>query len=327
MTSAIVMHATGGPDVLQWEPVEVAGMQAHEVLLRHTAVGVNYHDAYVRSGLYKTLALPGIPGIEAAGVVEAVGKDVQDFKAGDRVAYVTRQYGAYAERRVIAADLLVPLPDAVTDIAAASSLLKALTAQMLVQRVYAVSEGDWVLVHAAAGGVGTLLCQWARHLGAKVIGTVGSAEKVPLAFAAGCHSVVRYREEDFVARVREITGGEGVQVAYDAVGKDTFFGSMECLAPFGHLANYGQASGAVPAFEVSMLFPKSNSLSRPSVFQHVRTPQLLRDAARRYFAACQEGALDIPEGQSLALRDAAKAHALLEDRSRLRPLVLRVDAS
>ncbi len=223
MTSAIVMHATGGPDVLQWEPVEVAGMQAHEVLLRHTAVGVNYHDAYVRSGLYKTLALPGIPGIEAAGVVEAVGKDVQDFKAGDRVAYVTRQYGAYAERRVIAADLLVQLPDAVTDIAAASSLLKGLTAQMLVQRVYAVSEGDWVLVHAAAGGVGTLMCQWARHLGAKVIGTVGSAEKVPLAFAAGCHSVVRYREEDFVARVREITGGAGVQVAYDAVGKDTFF--------------------------------------------------------------------------------------------------------
>lgn len=327
MTSAIVMRTTGGPDVLQWEPIEVAEPQAHEVLLRHTAVGVNYHDAYVRSGLYKTLALPGIPGIEATGVVVAAGRDVRDFKPGDRVAYVTRQYGAYSERRAIAADLLVPLPDGVSDITAASSLLKGLTAQMLVQRVYAVQEGDWVLVHAAAGGVGTLLCQWARHLGANVIGTVGSAEKVPLALAAGCHSVVRYRDEDFVARVREITGNTGVQVAYDAVGKDTFFGSMECLAPFGHLANYGQASGAVPAFEVSMLFPKSNSLSRPSVFQHVRTPALLRDAARRYFAACQEGALDIPESQELPLRDAARAHAMLEDRSRLRSLVLRVDGN
>lgn len=167
MTSAIVMHATGGPDVLQWEAVELAEMQAHEVLLRHTAIGVNYHDTYVRSGLYKTLALPGIPGIEAAGVVEAVGSDVRDFKPGDRVAYVTRQYGAYAQRRVIAADLLVPLPDTMSDLVAASSLLKGLTAQMLVRRVYAVSEGDWVLVHAAAGGVGTLLCQWARHLGAR----------------------------------------------------------------------------------------------------------------------------------------------------------------
>lgn len=327
MTSAIVMRATGGPDVLQWEPIEVAEPQAHEVLLRHAAVGVNYHDAYVRSGLYKTLALPGIPGIEAAGVVEAVGRDVRDFKPGDRVAYVTRLYGAYSERRAIAADLLVPLPDGVSAISAASSLLKGLTAQMLVQRVYAVQKGDWVLVHAAAGGVGTLLCQWARHLGANVIGTVGSAEKAPLALAAGCHSVVRYRDENFVERVREITGGGGVQVVYDAVGKDTFFGSMECLAPFGHLVNYGQASGAVPAFEVSMLFPKSNSLSRPSVFQHVRTPTLLRDAAKRYFAACQEGALHIPESQELPLCDAARAHALLEDRSRLRPLVLRVDGS
>lgn len=323
MTSAIVMRAAGGPEVLQWEPVAVAEPQAHEVVLRHTAIGVNFHDAYVRSGLYKTLALPGIPGIEAAGVVEAVGRDVRDFRPGDRVAYVTRQYGAYAERRVIGADLLVPLPDGMSDVMAASSLLKGLTAQMLVQRVYPIQKGDWVLVHAAAGGVGTLLCQWARHLGANVIGTVGSPEKVPLALAAGCHSVVRYREEDFVARVHEITGGAGVQVAYDAVGKDTFFGSLQCLAPFGHLANYGQASGAVPAFEVSMLFPKSNSLSRPSVFQHVRTPALLREAARRYFDACQEGALDIQESQELPLRDAARAHALLEDRARLRPLVLR----
>lgn len=325
MNSAIVMRTAGGPEVLQWEPVELAEPQAHEVLLRHTAVGVNYHDAYVRSGLYATLSLPGIPGIEAAGVVEAVGPEVRDFKPGDRVAYVTRQYGAYAERRVIDENLLVPLPQGISDITAASSLLKGLTAQMLVKRVYPVQQGDWVLVHAAAGGVGTLLCQWARHLGAQVIGTVGAAEKVPLALAAGCREVVRYREEDFVARVKEITSGAGVQVAYDAVGKDTFFGSLECLASFGHLANYGQASGAVPAFEVSMLFPKSNSLSRPSVFQHVRTPRQLRDAAKCFFDICLEGGLNIQDSLELPLRDAAKAHALLEDRSRLRPLVLRVD--
>ncbi len=323
MANAIVMHAHGGPEVLRWEPVAVPAVQPHEVLLRHTAVGVNYHDAYVRSGLYKTLPLPGIPGIEAAGVVEAVGKDVRDFKPGDRVAYVTRQYGAYSERRTLDANLLVSLPDAISDTMAASSLLKGLTAQMLVQRVYAIQKDDWVLVHAAAGGVGTLLCQWARHLGANVIGTVGSRDKAPLALAAGCHTVVLYREENFVERVREITGGAGVQVAYDAVGKDTFFGSLESLAPFGHLANYGQASGAVPAFEVSILFPKSNSLSRPSVFQHVRTPALLRAAAKSYFDTCVTGALIVPDSLALPLSDAARAHALLEDRTRLRPLVLQ----
>lgn len=327
MASAIVMRTTGGPGVLHWEPVTVPEAQPHEVLLKHTAIGVNYHDAYVRSGLYKTLALPGIPGLEAAGIVEAVGKDVRDFTPGDRVAYVTRQYGAYSEQRTIDANLLVPLPDAVSDTVAASYLLKGLTAQMLVQHVYSVRQGDWVLVHAAAGGVGTLLCQWAKHLGANVIGTVGSADKVPLALAAGCHSVVLYREEDFVARVREITGGAGVQVAYDAVGKDTFFGSLECLAPFGHLANYGQASGPVPAFEVSMLFPKSNALSRPSVFQHVRTPQLLRSAAKRLFDSYLEGGLKIHKSLEFPLRDAAQAHALLEDRSRLQAIVLRVDAN
>jgi len=196
----------------------------------------------------------------------------------------------------------------------------------LVQRVYPIQRGDWVLVHAAAGGVGTFLCQWAMHLGANVIGTIGSADKVPLALAAGCHSAVLYREEDFVARVRAITGGAGVQVAYDAVGKDTFFGSLECLAPFGHLANYGQASGPVPAFEVSILFPKSNALSRPSVFQYVRTPQLLRNAAKCFFETYLEGGLKSHKCLEFPLRDAAQAHALLEDRSRLEALVLRVDA-
>lgn len=323
MPCAIVMRATGGPEVLRLESVAVPPPQAHEVLVRHTAIGVNFHDAYVRSGLYQTLALPGTPGLEAVGVVEAVGPAVSGLRPGDRVAYVSKSYGAYAEQRSIAADALVPLPAGIEDEVVAASLLKGLTAQVLVESVYPVRAGDWVLVHAAAGGVGSLLCQWASRLGAQVIGTVGSAQKVAAAHAAGCAHVILYREEDFVARVREITAGEGVQVAYDAVGKDTFFGSLECLAPCGHLANFGQASGPVPPFEVSRLFPRSNSLSRPSMFQHLRTPQRLRDAAGSLFQAFSQGRLQAPACQTFALRDAAQAHEALESRDRTQAIVLK----
>lgn len=323
MSCAIVMRATGGPEVLRFESVAVPPPQAHEVLVHHTAIGVNFHDAYVRSGLYQTLPLPGIPGLEAVGVVKAVGSAVSGLRPGDRVAYLTKSYGAYAEQRCIAADALVPLPAGMEDEVAATSLLKGLTAQVLVESVYPVRAGDRVLVHAAAGGVGSLLCQWASHLGAQVIGTVGSAQKVAAAHAAGCAHVILYREEDFVARVREITAGEGVQVAYDAVGKDTFFGSLECLAPCGHLANFGQASGPVPPFEVSRLFPRSNSLSRPSVFQHLRTPQKLRDAADSLFRAFSQGVLQAPACLAFALRDAALAHEALESRDRTQAIVLK----
>lgn len=323
MPSAIVMHTIGGPEVLQLESVDVPPPHSHEVLIRHTAIGVNYHDAYVRSGLYRTLPLPGIPGMEAVGVVEAVGTAVTDFQCGDRVAYLTKGYGAYAEQRTIDASTLVSLPTNVSDDVAASALLKGLTAQVLVESVYAVRANDWVLVHAAAGGVGSLLCQWASHLGANVIGTVGSQQKVAVAIAAGCSHVILYREEDFVDRVRQITGGEGVQVAYDAVGKDTFFGSLECLAPCGHLANFGQASGQVPPFEVSRLFPKSNSLSRPSVFQHLRTTQKLRNAANSLFRAFSQGVLQAPASVIFPLRDAAQAHWELESRDRTQSILLK----
>lgn len=323
MPCAIVMRATGGPEVLRFESVTVPPPQAHEVLVRHTAIGVNFHDAYVRSGLYQTLALPGIPGLEAVGVVEAVGSAVSGLRPGDRVAYVTKSYGAYAEQRCIAANALVPLPEGIEDEVAATSLLKGLTAQVLVESVYPVRTGDRVLVHAAAGGVGSLLCQWASHLGAQVIGTVGSAQKVAAAHAAGCAHVILYREEDFVTRVREITAGEGVQVAYDAVGKDTFFGSLECLAPCGHLANFGQASGPVPPFEVSRLFTRSNSLSRPSVFQHLRTPQKLNDAARNLFQAFEQGVLQAPAYLTFPLCEAARAHEALELRNRTLSIVLK----
>ena len=322
MNSAIVMRATGGPEVLRLEPTDLPALQPGEVRVRHTAIGVNFHDAYVRSGLYKTLPLPGVPGLEAAGVVDAVGAQVQDFRPGDRVAYVTRQYGAYSQMRNIDADLLVPLPDDVSDTVAASSLLRGLTARMLVQSDYAVQPGDWVLVHAAAGGVGRLLCQWAAQIGARVIGSVGSEQKIPLAMEAGCHSVVLTDAPDFAARVLQLTGGEGVQVAYDAIGKDTFFISLDCLAPCGHLSNYGQSSGAVPAFEVARLFPKSNSVSRPSIFQHVRNKQLLRQSATAFFNAYSEGLLRIDDCLKVPLADANIAHQQLENRQRTQTIVL-----
>lgn len=323
MSNAIVMHATGGPEVLRFEPVEVPSPKPGEVLLRHTAVGVNFHDVYVRSGLYDTLKLPGVPGLEGVGVVEAVGEGVSRFQPGDRVAYFTRSYGGYSERRVIDQDLLVPLPANVAEDIAASTFLRGLTALVLVQQVYRVHAGDRVLVHAAAGGVGLLLCQWARNLGAQVIGTVSTPEKAEAARAAGCEHVIRYTQEDFVTRVREITGSEGVQVAYDSVGKDTFLGSLECLAPCGHLANFGQSSGPVAPFLVSQLFPKSNSLSRPSVFQHLRTPQKLRDAAADLFQALGSGALKVETPISFALRDAPRAHEALQSRERTRSVIMK----
>lgn len=322
MPHAIVMRTPGGPEVLQLEPVTVGAPQPHEVRLRHTAIGVNFHDVYVRSGLYQTLKLPGIPGIEAVGVVQELGSAVTGLRTGDRVAYMTRQYGAYAQERTIAADLLVPLPEGISDGVAASSFLKGLTAQVLVRTVYPVQAGDWVLVHAAAGGVGSLLCQWASQLGARVIGTVGSAEKIALAEAAGCRHVINYREENFVQRVKTLTAGGGVQVAYDSVGKDTFLGSLECLAPCGHLANFGQSSGPIAPIEVSMLFAKSNVLSRASVFQHVRTPALLQRAAIQLFEAMLNSTLHIAPSMEFALADAAAAHTALQARERTQSIVL-----
>lgn len=324
MPSAIVLHQAGPPENLKFEPVPVSALMPGEIRIRHTAVGVNFHDIYVRSGLYKTLTLPGIPGIEGVGVVVEVGSDVQHLNTGDRVAYIYTGYGAYSEERTLPAELALPLPTGLDDRMVAATLLKGLTAQVLLHEVYAVKAGDWVLVHAAAGGVGSLLCQWASHLGAQVIGTVGSEHKVELARRNGCHHVIQYRHEDFVARVNDITNGEGVQVAYDAVGKDTFLGSLACLASCGHLANYGQASGPVPPFEVSALFPKSNSLSRPSVFQHLRTPAKLRAATAALFQALQDGILQPGHIATFKLAEAAQAHHEMESRSRQGSVILTI---
>lgn len=322
MPRAIVLRDPGNPSALRMEEVAVGEPGASELRVRQTAVGVNFHDIYVRNGLYKTLPLPGIPGIEAAGVVTAVGPGVDEFRIGDRIGYVTAGYGAYASERLLPATLAIKLPHWLDDQVAASVLVRGLTVEMLTRMVHRVQPGDRVLVHAAGSGVGRMLCQKLRDIGAHVIGTAGSDEKAAAARAAGCEQVILYRTEDFVPRVCEITEGRGVHVAYDAVGKDTFMGSMECLALRGHLINFGQASGPVPPLEVSRLAVRSNALSRPILF-HYLTDRAERDTlATGLFDALARGVLSVERTQALPLAEAGTAHELLENRKANGPLIL-----
>ena len=315
MTKAIVIRAHGGPEQLQIEDVAVGEPAPGELRVRQAAIGVNFHDCYVRSGLYKTLVLPGVPGIEGAGVVEAVGPGVTDFAAGDRIGYVAASYGSYAEARLLPAALAVRLPDDMTEETAAAVFVKGLTAAFLVLRTHRILPGQTILVHAAAGGVGQLLCQWASHLGATVIGTVGSSEKAVLARKCGCAHTILSREEDFVSRAKEITGGRGVDVAYDSVGRDTFAGSLAALALRGHLINFGQSSGPVDPFSVSNLSARSNSLTRPILFHYIATRAELEALAGELFAALSGGILQVGEPRRFALAEAADAHRALEARA------------
>ena len=312
---AIVMRETGGPEVLRFESVSVAAPGPDEIRLRQTAINVNFHDTYVRTGLYKTLSLPGIPGLDAVGVVEAMGTGVKGLKLGDRVAYITQAYGAYAQQRLITADLVLPVPDDIDDRTAAATLLRGLTVQMLLAKVHPLKAGEVYLVHAAAGGVGRLLCQWATHLGAYVIGTAGSARKAALALQSGCKQVILYRQENFAQRVFELTNGRGVDAVFDSVGKDTFSGSLECLALRGHLINFGQSSGPVEPLAVSRLAQKSNTLSRPLLFHYIEIPAERSEMAEQVFKALRSGIIAADIGQQFALRDAAQAHRALEARS------------
>lgn len=314
MTMAILLREHGGPEVLRAEDVPVGAPGPGELRVRQTAIGVNFHDCYVRSGLYRTLALPGIPGIEAAGVVEAVGPGVAGFAPGDRIGYVTNAYGAYAAERLLPAALALRLPEGVTERIAASTLLKGLTARMLIHEVHRVGPGQTILVHAAAGGVGRLLCQWASRLGATVIGTVGSAAKAEEARRCGAAHTILYREEDVVARVRAITGGRGVDAAYDSVGRDTFQASLDSLALRGHLVNFGQSSGPVPPFAVSALSAKSNSVTRPMLFHYTAERPALEAMAAALFAALADGTLDPGASEAFPLAEAAEAHRALESR-------------
>lgn len=314
MTSAIILRSHGGPERLQLERAELPDPGPGELRIRHVAVGVNFHDIYVRSGLYRTLALPGIPGIEASGVVEKVGPGVVEFGPGDRICYVTGSYGAYATQRNLPENLALGLPENVDHETAAATILKGLTACMLVRREYPISAGNHILVHAAAGGVGQLLCRWANHLGATVIGTVGDTGKEAIARAAGAAHVFSISDRDLASKVMAITRGEGVAVAYDSVGRDSFQTSLSVLSYFGKLVNFGQSSGPVPPFEVAQLAARSNSLSRPIIFHYLRDPSVVREMAAEVFALIGQSILEADIGLRLPLSEAAEAHARLEGR-------------
>ena len=313
MVTAIRVHETGGPEVMRVEQVEVGAPGPGQVRLRHTAIGVNFIDTYFRTGLYKT-ALPFIPGNEASGVVEAVGDGVTNVRPGDRVAYIFGP-GTYVEARVVPADKLVPVPDGVSDEVAAAVLLKGLTAQYLLRRTFKVEAGQEILIHAAAGGVGLIAGQWAKHLGATVIGTAGSPEKVKLALDHGYDHVINYRTDDFVARTLEITESRKVSVVYDSVGKDTFSGSLDVLKPLGLLALFGQSSGPVPPFDLNVLNQKGSLfLTRPSLFAYMSDRAVLLKAAEELFGLIASGVLTIPVNQTFPLGEARAAHEALEGR-------------
>ena len=314
MTKAIRIHKNGGPEVLSWEDVEVPAPGADDIRLRHTAIGLNFIDIYHRQGLYP-LNLPIVLGTEGAGVVEAVGSNVTDLKVGQRVAYAGGQMGAYAEARTIAAMAVDPMPDGIDDKIAAAIMLKGMTAHMLLFKVHPVTKGETVLVHAAAGGVGAILTQWAKHLGCIVIGTAGGAAKVKFAAAHGCDHVIDYTTENFTARAKEITGGRGVSVVYDGIGKDTFMGSLDSLEPFGHMVTYGNASGPVEPISPLLLTQKGSlTLSRPTLFTYTADPALRRRAAKDLFEVVAKGAVKIEIDQTYALKDVGKAHEALAAR-------------
>ena len=315
MTHAIRIHETGGPEVLSWEQVEVGDPGPGEVRLRHRVVGLNFIDVYFRSGLYKGVEPPFTPGLEACGIVEAVGPDVADLSVGDRVAYAAPPVGTYAEERLMLADRLVKVPDGVDDETAAAMMLKGMTARYLLRRTYRVQAGDTILFHAAAGGVGLIACQWAKHLGATVIGTVGSDEKAELAAAHGCHHPIVYTRENFVDRVRALTDGQGVPVVYDSVGKDTFMDSLDCLRPFGTLVSFGQSSGSVAPLDIGVLSAKGSLyVTRPTLMTYTAKREDLLASAKELFDVVSEGAVKIEINQRFALADAADAHRALEGR-------------
>jgi NADPH2:quinone reductase len=323
MTHAIRIHKTGGPEVLQWEEVELGEPGPGAIRLRHTAVGLNFIDVYHRTGLYP-VPLPFIPGMEGAGTVESVGPGVTDLKPGDRVAYAGA-LGGYTEARLIPADRVVKLPAGIADETAAAMMLQGMTVQYLIRRVYPVKAGDTILIHAAAGGVGLILCQWASALGATVIGTVSSEEKAALARANGCHHTILYTQEDFTARVLEMTGGAKLPVVYDSIGKDTFMKSLDCLRPRGLMVTFGQSSGPVGPLDLGILAQKGSlCVTRPTLQSFIATKAELQETAKDLFDVVQSGKVKIAVNQTYALKHAAEAHADLEARRTTGSTVLKV---
>lgn len=315
MTKAIQIEKAGGPEVMRLVDVDVGRPKSGEVRLRQTAIGLNYIDTYHRSGLYP-LPLPAILGMEAAGVVEEVGAGVKGLKAGDRVAYGVGPRGAYAAQRNIEASRVIKLPKSVSDETAAGMMLKGLTVRNLLRAVYKVKRGETILFHAAAGGVGVIFTQWAKALGVKVIGTVGSEEKIPIAKTHGCAHVINYRTENVVERVKEITGGKGLPVVYDGVGQATFMASLDCLRPRGLLVVFGNASGPVKALDLGLLAAKGSLyVTRPTVMTYTAADKDLAQSARELIDIVKSGKVRIPVNQRYALADAAQAHRDLESRA------------
>ncbi len=315
MTKAICIHENGGPEVLKWGDVEVGNPAPGEARVRHAAIGLNFIDVYFRTGLYPIAAWPSGIGMEGAGIVEAVGEGVTEIKPGDRVAYAAMPVGAYAQSRCMPADRLVALPDDIDDETAAAMMLQGMTVQYLFRRTYKVRPGDTILFHAAAGGVGLIACQWAKHLGATIIGTVGSDEKAELARAHGCDHTIVYTRENVVERVSEITGGAKVPVVYDSVGKDTWDASLDCLRPLGLMVSFGNASGPVPPVNLTVLSAKGSLyVTRPTLMTYTAKRSDLVNTANELFEVVRSGAVKIEVNQRYALKDAAQAHRDLEAR-------------
>lgn len=311
---AIRIHRHGGPEVLAYEDVDIRGPAAGEVLVRNQVIGVNFTDIYSRTGAFPPPSLPFTPGKEGAGEVVAIGEGVMGFAPGDRVAYV-ETLGAYAEECIVPEHFLVHLPDSISYETAAASMLKGLTAQYLLRRTFRVEAGQTILVQAAAGGVGIILTQWAKHLGATVIGTVGSPEKAEIARRNGCDHVINYREDDFVARVKEVTAGLGCHVIYDSVGKATFPGSLDCLRPFGYFVSFGFASGKIPPFDILLLVEKGSLfVTWPGLTMHLAKREDVLSMSRELFEMIASGAVKIPSPMRLPLSEAAEAHRRLEAR-------------
>ncbi|KAL9254278.1 Quinone oxidoreductase 1-like protein [Drosera capensis] len=325
MVKAIRVHELGGPEVLKWEDVEIGEPKEGEIRVKNKAVGLNFIDVYFRKGVYPVASLPYTPGVEAVGEVIAVGPGLTGRQVGDLVAYCMSPMGSYAQEQILLASAVVPVPVSIDPVVAASVLLKGLTAHYLVRRTYKVGPGDTVLVHAAAGGTGSLLCQWANALGATVIGTVSTKEKAIQAKDDGCHHVIIYKEEDFVSRVNEITSGKGVEVVYDSVGKDTFLGSLACLKSRGYMVSFGQSSGSPDPVPLSALGAKSLFLTRPSLKHYTETRDELLEASGELFANVVSGILKVRVNHKYPLSQAARAHDDLENRRTSGSVVLIPD--
>ncbi|KAA8539777.1 hypothetical protein F0562_026469 [Nyssa sinensis] len=322
MVKAIRVYELGGPEVLKWEDIEIGEPKDGEIRVKNKAIGLNFIDVYYRKGVYKASTMPFTPGVEAVGVVTAVGPGLTGRKVGDLVAYAASPMGSYAEEQILPADRVVPVPSSIDPIVAASVMAKGMTVQYLVRRCFKVEPGHTVLVHAAAGGVGSLLCQWANALGATVIGTVSTKEKAAQAKDDGCHHIILYKEEDFVTRVNEITSGTGVDVVYDSVGKDTFQGSLACLKARGYMVSFGQSSGTPDPVPLSALAVKSLFLTRPTLFHYVETRDKLLETAGELFANVASGVLKVHVNHKYPLSQAAQAHTDLESRKTSGSVVL-----